>query len=199
MFVGIAALVGAGVAALGGKELEVTSTIGNQADLPAEDGEEVLAAPPAEPGTLDPGAGTVTTVPGTTVPATTVPDPATSTTIAPGSGTPGPFDGEPLVQAFYDAMIVEDCPALVGMTTEFFWNSLASDGSAAGADLHTVCTEAFANGDLTSDIVVEGIALDQQEGGMATYAADLVLDGSLYQEFVNLLFDTGVWKIDFLA
>lgn len=148
-----------------------------------EDGGQV-AAPPGAPATTatDPAA------PATTTP-TTAADPAPSPS--------NPLDAAAAVRAFYDATVVQDCPALVGMTTPDFWTSLLTDANQA--DLEGTCAAAFANGFLTSDITVQDITVDRYDDLTATLSVPLVLgDGTAYTEFVDVVFESGLWKISLL-
>jgi hypothetical protein len=146
------------------------------------------------------GTGTEVTAP-PAQPGTTVADPAPPPPGNPSTTVPSPPTGDPeeaaaTVQAFYDAMIAENCPSLVGMTTPFFWASLVTDSNPN--DLEAVCAEAFANGYLTTDMAVQGITLEHHEGTTATFSTSLSLgqQGTPYTEFVDAVLEAGAWKVN---
>ncbi|MGH9209084.1 MAG: hypothetical protein ACRD2C_00200 [Acidimicrobiales bacterium] len=134
------------------------------------------AVPPADPG-----------LPSPTTPTTTPPPPVTGTDAAAVA-----------VRAFYDAMVAEDCGALVAITTTGFWTSLVA--GADPANLADACASAYADGHLTADISVGDVVLDRHQSPVATFSVSLTLgqDGSAYVEMVDAVDEGGVWKISLL-
>jgi hypothetical protein len=62
------------------------------------------------------------------------------------------------------------------------------------------CSQAFAEGLLTSNLLVNDVVLETMQDGTATFAVSLTLgqDGTAYTEMVNAVHDAGVWKISLI-
>ena len=159
----------------------------------------------AAPGGVPPDGGPTTTTPAGPGTTTGSPDPGGSGGGDPGATTPpdpgsgvDPLAAEPVVRSFYDAMVAEDCPTLIGMTTPDFWTSLMT--GADPADLPGVCADAFTQGFLTNDLGVQDIHLDSHEGATATFSVALVLGATATPatDYLDVVLIDDQWKVNYL-